>query len=740
MNSLLILAFLALADPEPMTLKVRLDGVPPASAGEAELILWDPSDGKEVARRKVPVPWRGEWNVERPLSGLRLELDSADYWSAPALVGEKSDAVNLTLFPRGEIVFSEEAAPPPAGSSTPGPEIFQLEVSSVPLPRGKDPLRRTPLACRREGERFRCPAPALALDLRLEKDEHVPRYIFGARVERGKTLDLGKIRFEKGASISGFVTAEEGEPQGAEIDVNVAGRFSPAEGQRQELRKLAAVANERGFFQVLGVAPGGYRIEATRKGLTKTELWPVEVLAGQETSLAQPLHLTRAAELELHVSPPLGPLGRPWKVTLILDRLDGGTETFEGEADPSGVWRRPDLPPGSCLVHVANPDGEKTGAGDDSIWAMQMLDLAPGHQPLYVDIPSIAVEGTLKAGDEPVAARLIFGGFHGAPHVTLRSDEEGRFAGLLPRAGEWDLDADVGGQLRTLPAVEVEPRGGKPARLDIQLPDTRFYGRVVHKGKGVAGASLWGQGKEAGKSARFDLDTDGEGKFDLKGLSAGSYSVIASSAALKVVSPRLGFDIQEGVDSPPVEIELEELLRVEGQVLANGAPTPNAGFGLYLQARAGNDSRPGQSDSLGTVQLLVPESTREIALVIAAPGFAWQVLSLKPGGEPPAFRPFVAEVGQNGGALRLTAGSLRQSWLYSNGIGVPLLLVKDTLRSTGYLTDQGATWVLANAAPSHYRLCQADRCTEGLLTSGGLTLDLGSLKGNEPTTSAKSSK
>jgi hypothetical protein len=706
------------------SLAIRLKAAPSTAEGNVEVVIVDGGDGSEVLRLPAPFPWNGSVGVPSRAGLLRVEIASEQYWAAAQPVPRESlqPAVELEIFPQGRIVFREDFSgakePPP-----PRREEIRLEVSSVPVPREKDRLRKTQLVCRIDGEGYACPAPALALDLKLGKTDHVPRYIFGAKVEPGKILDLGRIRFEKGASISGFVTVEEGEPTGAEVTVNVAGRFSPIENQRQELRKLKASANDRGFFQVLGVAPGGYKIEAIRQGLTRTVLWPVEVLSLKETSLAQPLHLTRAAELELHVSPPLGPLGKNWKIALVLKRPEGENETFEGEADSTGTWLRTDLLPGSYMLAVSSQDGEKTGSGDNSIWAMQVLDLVPGNQPYAIDVPSIEIEGTFRAGDEPLEGRLIFGGFHGAPSVTLRTDSDGRFAGQLPRKGTWELDAIVNGQQRTLPSVEVEPRGGRPARLEIELPDTRFHGKVTHHGKGVAGASLWGLSQEAGSLARFDVDTGSDGTFDLKGLVAGTYAVTASSAELRAVSPRLIFDIQEHAEPPAVEIDLEELIRIEGQILAFGSPTPNVGIGLFLRARRGDDSRPGQSDGTGTVKLLVPESTREIGLVVAAPGFAWQMVALRPAIADSKFQPFVVEVGQSGGSLQLTGGALRESWLTSSEVSVPLHLIKDTLHRAGYVEDRGESWLFANAAPGPYRLCAMNRCAEGILAPGG-TLEL----------------
>ncbi len=370
------------------------------------------------------------------------------------------------------------------------------------------------------------------------------------------------------------------------------------------------------------------------------------------------------------------------------------------EADVAGtsVWK--DLQPGSYLLMVCNPDGEKTGAGDDSIWASQFLELLPGSQAIYQDIGVVRVEGVVTAGQKPVLGRLIFGGNHGSPHAVIWSDEEGRFEGQLPRAGSWELDAEIGGQLLSLAKVEVVPRGGRPARLDIELPDTRFHGKVTHHGEAVEGAELWGLSIADGRSFRFDTSTNAEGGFDLRGLAAGTYQVTVSSARLRLAAPRLDFEIREGAEDPAAEIELEEYKRLEGQIAAGGSPVPLAAFGVFFRSRHGEDVQQGQGDAAGVLRVAVPESTREIAMVIAAAGFAWQILPLQPGAESAKGPPFFVEAAQNGGTLRIDTPDPATTRILASGAEVPLAMVATTLRKTGNAENAGNGWTLKNTAPA----------------------------------------
>ncbi len=331
----------------------------------------------------------------------------------------------------------------------------------------------------------------------------------------------------------------------------------------------------------------------------------------------------------------------------------------------------------------------------------------------------VRVEGTLTAGDDPVQGRLIFGGFYGAPHAVLWTDEDGLFEGLLPAAGEWRLDAEVGGQLLSLPSVLVEARGGRPARLDLQLPGTLFHGKVTFRGEGVAGADLWGWSVEPGKSFRFDTTTDAEGRFELRGVAASVYEVTVSSARRHLASPRSVLEIREEADPPPADFELEEYQRLEGQILANGNAVPLAPFEVHYRSRTGDGVQPGQGDAAGVLRVAVPESAREIAMMVAPVGFAWQLVALRPGA------PFFVEAAQNGGALQIRSnepGSLR---IWNSGVELPLARMAAMLERAGKAHLEAHFWGLENAAPGLYRACSANGCVEGFLPpSGSLTLEM----------------
>ena len=112
-----------------------------------------------------------------------------------------------------------------------------------------------------------------------------------------------------------------------------------------------------------------------------------------------------------------------------------------------------------------------------------------GDQTLTLDLQLVAVKGTASRGDDPFVGKLIFGGLYGTRTITFTTDEDGHFAGFLPKEGKWEVEISTkdlgcapcdgtGGSLR-IPPVEVHKGPSGKALLDIEIPDTKLAGRVV---------------------------------------------------------------------------------------------------------------------------------------------------------------------------------------------------------------------------------------------------------------------
>ena len=86
----------------------------------------------------------------------------------------------------------------------------------------------------------------------------------------------------------------------------------------------------------------------------------------------------------------------------------------------------------------------------------------------------------------------------------MESDDEGRFHGILPREGPWKIEVQAAEPaFSTSARAEVDAGRSGKATLDIRLPDTRIFGRVVdEQGKPVARADVIPAGFPHGISAR----------------------------------------------------------------------------------------------------------------------------------------------------------------------------------------------------------------------------------------------
>lgn len=682
----------------------------------ADLIEWTGAEKVEVNRARLESPWQGSLHFDRALTEVQLEIRSSESWAAPIALEKDQASLQIELFPRSELIFQVEETAPAQRELT---VIVEGNAAPGEKPGQADKLKKTQFNCSRDQARWRCPVPAMPLDLRLSLAGHVPQYFWNMTFEPGKAYDLGRVRFQKGASITGWITTDSGELSGARVQLERIGILqNPRDGQRSNLQRLETAATERGFFQIAGVAPGGYRVTACRKELACREVSPVIVEEEVEVALAQPLHLGRPAILEVNLSPLLSPSGKPWQV--VLQKALAGHDAFEREdvgfADSDGHWKSKSLDPGAYFLEVRSPDGQKTGSGEDSAWLFQPVEVNAGMPPLFLEISLVAVTGQLLAGETPLHGRLFFGGFHGMPNITMIVDEEGHFEGGLPHEGLWRLDAEVGSQVLTLPAVEVELNGQRAARLTIQLPGSRFFGRVVKDGQPVAGAMIQGLSVSPEKFGQFRAESNEEGRFDVRGIEPSRYAVLATYQ--RASTPWLEFQIEEKDPDQIAEVELvvEEMVEVSGQV--NNALHAVPGSAISYFPRSGEGSLIGKTvwtDGSGAFRLWIPASTTAIDFLVMAPGFAWQIvrrMSQSPAGGQ--FAPILLEVAPGGQDLQIEDGVSNFALLIGDRAVIPLGTVRREAARLGLVEAIAGGQRIKNAASATYSLCGPEGCRAAL--------------------------
>jgi carboxypeptidase family protein len=672
------LAFLCgAAAPPPSTARLRIElrlagDASPAAGGKVTLRLIPQAVGTAAApaplAREVEAPGSVEVAASSEIA-WRVEVDAPRLWSAPQVVlsdpARPDRSLTLDLVPAGQLTGRIE--PPPGEPPPPSP--IELRLEPVVPARGPSARRAGPppvvTSCPVVEGRLRCVVPAGSLDLRFKAAGFAPVHRWGVAVATGEVRDLGRLALRRGSSVVGRVEIEGTAPLSTEHRVHLepqrAGSAADAPVERRlDQLAYAATVNERGFFEFTDVTPGLYTVTAHPRGFAEARLPGVEVRAGLETEIREPLVLARPVTLEVVFDPPLDPYGQPWHVRVFQangpqDALPG--EYYEGAASPTGQWSRAGLTPGSYVLKVL---------GKETVWAYEEIAVRPGQEPLLVRIPLVEVRGTVTRGDDPLTTTLWFGGRTGGRRVRFTSDERGRFAGLLPAEGTWRIDLaqeeDATIQLGLEP-VEVKRAPGKSyATVAIRVPDTLLRGEVVdEQGRPLPGVLLH---TELQNEKRSSFMTDGEGKFAVRGLAPGPLALRASAG--ERTTGWVNAVVEEKGESPRLRLVAYEQVEYRGRVVSPRGPVAGGRvFGWPDLAEVGvAESVSAVTDPAGEFSLRLPATARWVNLVVLAPGFALRMLKAPagPGG------PLQIPVEAGGGTLVLPSA---ETILAHGGTWVP---------------------------------------------------------------------
>lgn len=585
-----------------------------------ETISESDAPGVEPQRIELAVP--GSIQV-RPTSPApwRIRLLSNELWAPDLVVTQPlEEPVPLEIFETAELEVEMSAA---EISSLPD----RLEASFVsPEHYGPNDRKKVPpgvVPCEVEGPKAVCRVPAGRLDLRFQTTGAAPVYRWGIELDPGQPYDLGKIEWVPGGSVVGFVLDEEGWPEeNAEVRLSLppADRQDPKTAARFQEMAFTVSTNDRGFFQIDGIGPGAYRIEASKSGAALARSPGVVVIRGDlEEKLSDPLVLKAAASLAISLQPPLDPFHAPWTVQL-LDPSNPRRK-LSGKASETGSWSRQNVDPGNYLLAVL--------ASDDSRWLAQQVGVEPGEQSLVFEIPVVEVAGSVSMGGDPVAGSLALILKEKGSQVDFELGEDGEFSGFLPDEGRFEVQVEVaaqGGALVALEPVEIERKPGqRRVELDVEIPDTRIEGDVFDaRGNPVDSASIYLLAPRLAPHSETRSDQDGS--FEITGLSPGEISLYARKGSQ--TSEFQTLQLMEDLSPPRLRLELRELVKVEGLVLSpDGLPLPGASILAFLDrgAAAVGIMRRAATDVEGTFSFEIPQAS-SIELLIQAPGYGARML------------------------------------------------------------------------------------------------------------------
>ena len=470
---------------------------------------------------------------------------------------------------------------------------------------------------------------------------------------------------------------------------------------------LRTVANEtpcqrKGFFQFSAVPAGSYSIVA-QEGEARAQVSPVAVYAGAESRLSLPVVLRRPLDFNLALSPPTDWLGTPWRVEVrrANEYRPGWEEpSFRSEATPEGHLKLPRKLPGRFWIKVYDRLG-------NAIFSDQHVELRDPSQSYPIPLELLWIQGKIHLGDDPVMGRLIFGGRNGTTSVEMTSDQEGRFEGPLPRAGRWRIDIEgAEPSLRTAASVEIKPKNGR-ATVEIELPNTRVYGRVVEPSGAPAPTAEITLNSRV--STLFATSNE-NGEFDFRAFPQGSAELSARRATEGNTSVSDTYTFEAPADSPhgPVVLTLKRTRTIRGKVLGASGPVIGASISTWpIQGGDGVISRV-RSGLDGRFEFKVPEGTSAVRGILSPPGGALKIFEtgLSNNAE------ILLQEEPSGGDLAVTfaKGEPTEGKILAvlqDGVGIPIGELVDWTEAHGahLLPEPGKQVLIPRLAPGTYTAC-----------------------------------
>jgi len=703
------------AEPPPVS-QVRfvliLKATPPAPP--RGVLLLKPLSGEEAAI-KVEVSQSELSPVELPAeSRWELSAELPGFWSPrqTIVVGHAGvpTVQRLVLWPMGKITGAVQASD--RGQKL--PKELSVATLAPRFPANGTDAPKGLLSCP-VGDKgiWTCSLPSATFDLVISAPGFIPHYRWRVSVPAGKSLDLGAVVLKRGASIAGWAEVEGGviaaDSCVARLAPLQAAGGSPATALQVNATAMTSRVDKVGFFQLAGVAPGSYQLVIEQPGYAAAKVSPLQVFDLKETFIDRPLVLRRPLQLELQIIPPLDWLGKPWKLGVhrASDLDSGFKQVFSGQTDDEGRAEIPGQSPGRFLVNVADSLGNRLYS------ALDLKVESPADAKQTLEIKLITLQGTVSLGKEPIAATLWFGGHSGSLSVKMESDRDGRFHGVLPRAGLWEVEiAAAEPKLQVRTKAEVKAASSGRASLDIDLPNTHLFGRVLddETSAPAAGAEIF----VAFEKANDTLTADDKGLFDVHGLATGQAQLGASSKAR--TSDRVILFLGESQDVGPVELRLKSSKALSGKVLSRHGPVPGAWievFPLRPELMFGESAR---TDPDGSFTTQIPGKAEVVQVIVSPPGAALQAFAVPAGNDLANL-----QVSEDSGDLEvvvpwtleeLQAQNLSAS-IFQNGLVVPSGTLMRWARSHGEPANE-SPFRFPALAPGDYVVCVAPRTPIGM--------------------------
>lgn len=684
--------------------------------------------GSDPSEQRFGIKVPGETQVE--LAGelpWRLEPEAEGFWAPNILLPSGQDFVRIQF--RQLIPLRANLEVKPDGP-LPSALRARLQTAAAAVERGEEVEKGEEVPsgdvtgefeCAVEDGVWNCPLPEGNWDIRLHSKGFVSHFLWNMRLDSGEARDLGTLHLEAGYEVFGHVRTEDASllPERCRVEAMpaLASQVRGVLRQKVERQTIAANVNPKGFFHLKDLAVGSYTVTAHGNGFVPTR--HNVVVEDDSNAAIDDLVLRRPLDLEVRITPPSDTSGKTWKL-LLMNAAEFKAEGT-GSADEEGRWRLSPLAPGTYVLFIADAFGTRV--------AQEAVNLAPGQTFFHVQLDTVWVDGELHLGEEPLSAKVYFGGRNGEISIPMSSDGDGKFAGWLPRAGEWKVDVksedpDV---FSRLTQVDLSPEDGV-ARVDLRLPDTLLSGEVVDdQGGPAAGASILiaRTADEGERTPPSSVRADAGGLFSLRGQSPGVYRLEARVTTVDGIqaSEPSRVELSENAPSTSVRLIVRSPQALRGRVVAGGRGV--AGAAIFLTEIQGENSRPlfvpeTQTAVDGSFALDMPAGARHGTLLVLATGYTFhrQALAMGDGTEP------LIELRTEGGTLIIQRhekdGQAAKVVIIGGDGGFydPMILNRWAAMN-GILSSSLGTIKVPLMPPDTYSVCWSrDDCQQGLLNPG----------------------
>jgi hypothetical protein len=533
--------------------------------------------------------------IGTPAETSKLLALTENCWTEPVPV---ADSVTVDLWPRGSVIgelASERQIEPRA--------VHGVFVDAEADRNAGKSTEEHSVECTLQGRAWRCSVPAnRPLHLRLAVDDFAPLYVWDLVVR--ETSDVGVQQLVRGGSIVGRVVDDTGQPiRNAQVSLApVTAAHQPAADR--QLTRSRARSDAKGYFQLIGVPAGEYRIASSAEGRADAEHERIEVRAGEDLRITQPLVHAMLAELEVVITPPVSASQRPWKVLLRRpgSRMSEVIRVAEGDAGPNGVWRKENLQPGSYQMTILT--------ADDSEVARQSVELRGGPERILVTVSAIEVHG--KVVPSEIAGEVALEFVREGRRVKSTTDAEGAFTAAFPTPGTWHPSIYLGPTGADMRLAPVEIESSHDDELVLEVPAGRIRGRVLapdgRPARGVVRVRRDGRMAAQGQ-------TDDDGRFDLFGLVPGSFDIEGETS--DAFAGPIPIEVT-GERAVEIDLRTASSREVTGSVVtADGAAASGAVVRVFDPATRAYDDII--ADGRGSYSFRVNPSAAMVDLIFIAP-------------------------------------------------------------------------------------------------------------------------